>query len=63
MCDALQERKNDLESYIYSMRDRVSGGNLSDYIAEADKATFVKMLDEVQLYMCARARALAHSHT
>jgi len=47
----LQERKNDLESYIYSMRDRVSGGNLSDYIAQADKDTFLKLLEEMENWL------------
>ena len=58
----LQERKNDLESYIYSMRDRVTCGNLQEYIAQADKDVFVKMLDEVLLpYTHARART--HTRT
>ena len=43
----LQERKNDLESYIYGMRDRVGGGNLSDYISQADKDVFLPLLDAV----------------
>jgi molecular chaperone DnaK (HSP70) len=55
----LQERKNDLESYIYSMRDRVSGGNLSDYIAQADKDTFLKLLEEVPCFV----RVHVHLHT
>ena len=48
----LQEKKNDLESYIYSMRDRVSGGNLSDYITETDKATFMTLLQQVCVRGC-----------
>jgi heat shock protein 4 len=44
-----QERMNDLESYIYSMRDRVAeGGNLSDYIEQADKDAFLKLLQETE---------------
>jgi len=42
-----QERKNDLESYIYSMRDRVVSGNLQDYMAQTDRDVFLPKLDEV----------------
>ena len=47
----LQEKKNDLEAYIYSMRDRVNGGDLSEYIADADKSTFSQLMDTLENWL------------
>ena len=47
----LQERKNDLEGYIYGMRDRVNGGNLNDYISQADKDVFLPLLDQMENWL------------
>jgi len=47
----LQERKNDLESYIYSMRDRVVSGNLQDYMAQTDRDVFLPKLDEMENWL------------
>jgi len=47
----LQERKNDLESYIYSMRDRVSCGDLKEYMAQSDKDLFLPKLDEMENWL------------
>eukprot|EP00290_Baffinella_frigidus_P015828 CAMPEP_0180215816 /NCGR_PEP_ID=MMETSP0987-20121128/15773_1 /TAXON_ID=697907 /ORGANISM="non described non described, Strain CCMP2293" /LENGTH=843 /DNA_ID=CAMNT_0022174651 /DNA_START=55 /DNA_END=2586 /DNA_ORIENTATION=+ len=44
----LQERRNDLETYIYKMRDECSTGQLSEYISAADKETFLPMLDQME---------------
>jgi heat shock protein 4 len=46
----LQEKKNDLEAYIYSMRDRVNG-DLSDYILDSDKTTFSKLMDDMENWL------------
>jgi len=47
----LQEKKNDLEAYIYSMRDRVNGGDLSEYIVESDKAVFSQLMDSMENWL------------
>lgn len=47
----LQEKKNDLEAYIYTMRDKVSTGELQDYISQADKDKFLPMLDEMENWL------------
>jgi hypothetical protein len=47
----LQEKKNDLEAYIYTMRDKVSTGELQDYISQADKEKFLPMLDEMENWL------------
>jgi len=47
----VQERKNDLESYIYSMRDRVSCGDLAEYMSQADKDVFLPKLDEMENWL------------
>lgn len=47
----LQEKKNDLEAYIYSMRDRVNGGDLSEYIVDSDKTTFSSLMDTLENWL------------
>jgi heat shock protein 4 len=47
----LQEKKNDLEAYIYSMRDRVNGGDLSEYIADSDKATLNGLMEAMENWL------------
>uniref|UniRef100_A0A7S0YHN0 Uncharacterized protein n=1 Tax=Hemiselmis tepida TaxID=464990 RepID=A0A7S0YHN0_9CRYP len=48
----LHERKNDLEAYIYSMRDRCSeSGDLGQYIDPADRDKFMPMLDEMENWL------------
>jgi molecular chaperone DnaK (HSP70) len=38
------EKKNDLEGYIFNMRDKIGGGEYSAFIAEADKEKFMAEL-------------------
>mmetsp|Transcript_62527 Transcript_62527/g.129902 ORF Transcript_62527/g.129902 Transcript_62527/m.129902 type:complete len:847 (+) Transcript_62527:111-2651(+) len=47
----LQDRKNELESYIYTMRDRVGGGNLEAYFDEATKTSFLAQLEEMENWL------------
>ena len=47
----LQEKKNDLEAYIYSMRDRVNGGDLSEYIVDSEKASFSNLMDSMENWL------------
>jgi len=44
----LQERRNDLEAYIYKMRDECSSGQLADFISAADKEKFMPLLDTME---------------
>jgi heat shock protein 4 len=59
----LQEKKNDLEAYIYTMRDRVSSGNLQDYISQADKDKFLPMLDEMENWLYEEEAETANKST
>lgn len=48
----LQEKKNDLEAYIYSMRDRCSeSGDLGKFISPESRAKFMPMLDEMENWL------------
>jgi hypothetical protein len=47
----LHARKNDLETYIYNMRDRCSSGDLAGYITQADKDKFMPMLDDMENWL------------
>jgi len=59
----LQEKKNDLEAYIYTMRDRVSSGNLQDYISQADKDKFLPMLEEMENWLYEEEAETANKST
>ncbi|KAL0486377.1 HSP70 [Acrasis kona] len=46
------EAKNDVESYIYAMRDRITdGGNLYEYLNNNDRKEFNAALDEAELWL------------
>ncbi len=47
----LYSRKNDLETYIYNMRDRCSSGDLANFITQADKDKFMPMLDDMENWL------------
>eukprot|EP00285_Hemiselmis_virescens_P017845 CAMPEP_0173379466 /NCGR_PEP_ID=MMETSP1356-20130122/2399_1 /TAXON_ID=77927 ORGANISM="Hemiselmis virescens, Strain PCC157" /NCGR_SAMPLE_ID=MMETSP1356 /ASSEMBLY_ACC=CAM_ASM_000847 /LENGTH=841 /DNA_ID=CAMNT_0014332803 /DNA_START=62 /DNA_END=2587 /DNA_ORIENTATION=- len=52
MIKELHDRKNDLEAYIYSMRDRCSeSGDLGTFIAPADREKFMPLLDEMENWL------------
>ncbi len=44
------ERKNALESYVYDMRNKLYDA-YSDFIAEDDKAAFLKALDTMEEWL------------
>jgi len=46
------DRKNELESYVYAMRDKIGeGAELGPYISNDDRAAFAKMLEEVEEWL------------
>lgn len=45
-------RRNDLEAYVYEIRDRLMA-DLSDYVADEAKGKFMSQLDEVCAASCA----------
>lgn len=48
----LQEAKNDLEAYVYSMRERVAaGGDLVDYLLDADRAVLAQQMEEIESWL------------
>jgi len=59
----LQDRKNDLESYIYSMRDRCGGGNLQAYFTEGDRSTFLQKLEDMENWLYEEEAETANKST
>ena len=59
----IQEAKNDLESYIYSMRDRVSCGDLQDFMSQADKDAFLPLAQTLEDWLYEEEAETANKST
>lgn len=50
------DRKNALESYVYSMRSRLSG-DLKDYSTEQDNSTLLNLLNDAENWLYGDVRS------